>query len=58
MYQCKLDSIVSRRNDLSAQVDLLCDQLSPQLRRAFEAASERGASCFFFFFFFLQINDI
>ena len=24
---------------------MLCDQLSPQLRHAFEAASERGASC-------------
>ena len=45
MYQCKLDLRVSRRNDLTAQADLLCDQLSPQLRRAFEAASERGASC-------------
>ena len=38
MYQCKLDLRVSRRNDLSAQADLLCDQLSPQLLRAFEAA--------------------
>ena len=45
MYQCKLDLWVPRRNDLSAQTDLLCDQLSPQLRHAFEAASERGTSC-------------
>ena len=45
MYQCKLDLRVSCQNDLCAQADLLCDQLSPQLRRAFEAASERGTSC-------------
>ena len=44
MYQCKLDLRVSRRNDLSAQADLLCDKLSPQLQHAFEAASEQGAS--------------
>jgi len=41
MYQCKLNLRVSRHSDLSAQVDLLCDPLSPHLRRAFEAASER-----------------
>ena len=45
MYQYKLALRVSRRNDLSAQADLLCDKLSPQLRCAFEAASERGTLC-------------
>ena len=43
MYQCKLDLWVSCRSDLSAQADLLCDQFSPHLCRAFEAASEQGA---------------
>jgi len=45
MYWCKLDLRVSRRSDLSAQAGLLCDWLSPYLRRAFDAASKRGASC-------------
>ena len=45
MYQCKLDLRVSRRSDLSAQVDLHYDQLSSHLHCAFEAASEQGASC-------------
>jgi len=44
MYRCKLDLRVSRRSDLSAQAGLLCDQLSPHLRRTFDAASERGVS--------------
>ena len=38
MYQ--FDLWVSRRSDLSAQADLLCDQLSPYLCCAFEAVSE------------------
>jgi len=45
MYQCKLDLRISRRSDLSAQAGLLCDQLSPHFCRAYDAASERGASC-------------
>ena len=45
IYQCKLDLWVSHRSDLSTQAGLLCDQLSPHLHCAFEAASERGASC-------------
>jgi len=45
MYQCKLDLGISRRSDLSAQAGLLCNQLSPHLRRAYDAASEQGALC-------------
>ena len=45
VYQYKLDLQVSHRSDLSAQADLLCDQLSPHLRCAFEAESEQGVLC-------------
>jgi len=45
MYRCRLDLRVSHRSDLSAQAGLLCDWLSPHLRRAFDATSEQGASC-------------
>ena len=44
MYQCKRELRVSHRNDLSAQVDLLSDCLSPRLKCVSDAASERGAS--------------
>ena len=44
MYQYKHELRVSHRNDLSAQVDLLSDRLSPHLKRVLDAASERGAS--------------
>jgi len=44
MYQCRLDLRVSCHSDLSAQAGFLCDWLSPHLRHAFDAASERGTS--------------
>ena len=37
--------MISHRNDLSAQANLLSEDLSPHLRRTFEAVSEQGATC-------------
>ena len=45
MYRCKVDLRVSCHNDLTSQAGTLCDQLSPHFCLAFDAASERGASC-------------
>ena len=39
MYQCKSEFRVFHCNDLSAQVDLLSDRLSPHLKHVFDAAS-------------------
>ena len=41
----QLDLWVSCCSDLSAQADLLSDQLSQQMHCVFEAASEQGALC-------------
>jgi len=45
MYQYKLDLQFSCRSNLSAQVDMLYDKLSPYLHQAFDAGSKQGALC-------------
>ena len=42
MFQCKHELRASCCSDLSTQASLLYDHLSPQLQRAFDAASEQG----------------
>ena len=45
MYQSKREVGASRRNDLITFARSFPERLSPSLRCSFEAASERGASC-------------
>ena len=45
MYQSKHEVGASRSNDLITFARSFPECLSPSLRRSFEAASERGASC-------------
>jgi len=45
LYQCKCELKVSWHSNLSSQADLLYECLSPHLQWVYQAASERGASC-------------